>query len=198
MWSNSSDFRARAPCSFSRAGTSLRSISVTAAMCMTEGNVSLEDWPLLTWSLGWQTDLSPRAPPSSSAARLAMTSLAFMLDCVPDPVWYTTSGKWSSSLPAATSEAASEMARASLGSRSPRRALTRAAAPLSTPKAATTGAGMRSLAPPMSKFWRERWVWAPQSLYLFFVVVGGGKSMEEEEVGVGRKKRRAVSERAKR
>ena len=32
-------------------------------------------------------------------ARLAITSLAFMLLCVPEPVCQTTSGKWSSSLP---------------------------------------------------------------------------------------------------
>jgi hypothetical protein len=32
-------------------------------------------------------------PPSISIARLAMTSLAFMLVCVPEPVCQTTSGK---------------------------------------------------------------------------------------------------------
>ena len=45
-------------------------------------------------------------PPSSSIARFAMTSFAFMLDCVPLPVCQITSGKWSDSLPSATSPAA--------------------------------------------------------------------------------------------
>ena len=39
-------------------------------------------------------------------ARFEITSLAFMFDCVPLPVWKTTSGKWSSSFPAITSSAA--------------------------------------------------------------------------------------------
>jgi hypothetical protein len=40
----------------------------------------------------------PSGWPASSFARLAMTSLAFMFDCVPLPVCQTTSGKWSSKL----------------------------------------------------------------------------------------------------
>ena len=43
-------------------------------------------------------------------ARLEITSLAFMLDWVPEPVCQTTSGKWSMSLREATSEAASWIA----------------------------------------------------------------------------------------
>jgi len=39
----------------------------------TVGKVSLELWPLLTWSLGCTTDLSPSLPPSISIARLAIT-----------------------------------------------------------------------------------------------------------------------------
>ena len=34
----------------------------------------------------------PTMPPASWIARLAITSLAFMFDCVPEPVWNTTSG----------------------------------------------------------------------------------------------------------
>ena len=48
-------------------------------------------------------------PPASSIARLEMTSLAFMFDCVPEPVWKTTSGKLSSSLPEMTSSPACAM-----------------------------------------------------------------------------------------
>ncbi len=39
-----------------------------------------------------------------------MTSLAFILLWVPLPVWKTTSGKWSSHVPAATSSAAWQIA----------------------------------------------------------------------------------------
>lgn len=49
-------------------------------------------------------------------ARLEMTSLEFMLDWVPEPVCQTTRGKWSSSLPSATSAAACWIACPILGS----------------------------------------------------------------------------------
>ena len=41
---------------------------------------------MLTSSLGWMGFLQPIVPPASSMARLEMTSLAFMLVCVPLPV----------------------------------------------------------------------------------------------------------------
>ena len=47
--------------------------------------------------------LAASTPPAISMARLAMTSLAFMLDWVPEPVCQTRSGKWSSSFPSMTS-----------------------------------------------------------------------------------------------
>ena len=46
---------------------------------------------MFTWSLAW-------AP---SPARLAITSLAFMFDEVPEPVWKTSIGNWSSCSPRA-------------------------------------------------------------------------------------------------
>ena len=46
---------------------------------------------MFTWSLAW----------ASSPARLAITSLAFMFDEVPEPVWKTSIGNWSSCSPAA-------------------------------------------------------------------------------------------------
>ena len=39
----------------------------------TVGNVSLLLWPLLTWSLGCTTVLSPSLPPRISIARFAIT-----------------------------------------------------------------------------------------------------------------------------
>ena len=65
----------------------------TAATCMAVGKTSLDDWPMLTWSLGWTLRPMPRSPPSSSLARLAITSFTFMLVWVPLPVCQTTSGK---------------------------------------------------------------------------------------------------------
>ena len=45
---------------------------------------------MLTWSLGCTGDLEPIVPPSISIARFEITSLAFMFDCVPEPVCQTT------------------------------------------------------------------------------------------------------------
>ena len=75
------------------AGKSLSSIPITAAMCIAVGNVSLEDWLILMSSLGCSSFL-----PAISLPRFAITSFAFMLDCVPDPVCQTTRGKCSFSL----------------------------------------------------------------------------------------------------
>ena len=93
-----------------------------------------------------------------------MTSLAFMLVWVPEPVCHTTSGKWSVRSPAMTSSQAAETAR-SLRSviRSGHSArLARAAAFFSTPKARMISSGMVSSPTPMGKFRRERSVCAPQ------------------------------------
>ncbi len=96
---------------------------------MADGITSLLDWDALTWSLGWT------GCPNCSAASVAMTSLAFMFDEVPEPVWYTSIGNWSSQPPAATSSAAARMAAAASGSSTPSEALTDAAAALIRPRA---------------------------------------------------------------
>lgn len=92
-----------------------------------------------------------------------MTSFTFIFDCVPEPVWNTTSGKCSCSLPEITSSAAAQIASAILGSR-PNSLFTVAAAFLSTPNAEIIGSGMRSILPPILKFIDERCVCAPQYL----------------------------------
>src|SRR3954453_8775687 len=61
-----------------------------AARWIEDGKTSLLDWDALTWSLGCT------GRPSSRAARVAMTSFAFMFDDVPDPVWKTSIGNWAS------------------------------------------------------------------------------------------------------
>ena len=89
------------------------------ATCIAVGKVSFEDWPMFTWSFGWTGFFEPISPPSISIARFEITSLAFMFDCVPDPVCQTTSGKLSSNLPSITSCAAVAIASPSSGSMSP-------------------------------------------------------------------------------
>ena len=70
-----------------------------------------------------------------------MTSLAFMLVEVPEPVWKTSIGNWSSNSPAATRSAAAAMRSASSGSSRSSSALTRAAAALIWASQRMTGTG---------------------------------------------------------
>ena len=67
-----------------------------------------------------------------------MTSLAFMFDDVPEPVWKTSIGNWSSCLPSAISSPAAAIRSARSASSRPSSALTRAAAPLMRPSQRTT------------------------------------------------------------
>ena len=71
-----------------RCGSARRGCSA-AAIWTAEGNTSLDDWDALTWSFGCT------GRPSLRVASVAMTSFAFMLVEVPEPVWNTSSGKCS-------------------------------------------------------------------------------------------------------
>ena len=125
---------------------------MVAATWIADGNWSLLDSGSLTSSLGWT------GAPSRSLARLASTSLVFMFDDVPDPVWNTSIGNSRSQSPRATSSAAAAMASALAGSSRPRRARTRAPAPLIRARPAIRS---RSIdVPEMGKFSTARWVWA--------------------------------------
>jgi len=79
-------FPAIACCSEWTLGSRRSWISLTAAMFTAVGNVSLDDWPMLTSSLGWIGVLEPSSPPTSWMQRLLITSLTFMFDWVPEPV----------------------------------------------------------------------------------------------------------------
>ncbi len=125
-------------------------MSQQAARRSADGKTSLEDWEALTWSFGW-TGL-----PRRCVATLARTSLAFMLVLVPEPVWKTSSGKWSSKAPAAISDAASWMAAATSLGITRRRPLTVAATPLIEPRAWISSTGIVS--PEIGKFSTARWV----------------------------------------
>ena len=96
MSSKASDLAPSVALSFINDGSSRLRMASTAATCIAVGNTSLDDWLMLTSSFGWTRRPSPRGPPSNSLARLASTSLTFMLVWVPDPVCQTTRGNSSS------------------------------------------------------------------------------------------------------
>jgi len=140
--------------------SSRNTISSATAMCMAVGKVSLEDCDMLTWSLGCTGSFDPMTPPLISIARLEMTSLAFMLVCVPLPVCQMRNGNWSSRSPCATSPAACSMSPANVSSSLPISRFTAADAALRIPKPLISGLGIVSI--PMSKWCSERCVCAPQ------------------------------------
>src|SRR5215469_2654817 len=63
-----------------------------AAIFMAEGNESFEDCAILTWSLGCTGVWLPSGVPAIWEQRFEITSLTFMLNCVPLPVIQTCSG----------------------------------------------------------------------------------------------------------
>jgi len=106
IFAKSFDFLSNALCKVCKLGMRCLVNARTAAICMIVGKESLDDWDMLTWSFGWTGSLDPSLPPRRDIARLEITSLTFMWNCVPDPVCQTTRGKWSFNLPSATSLAA--------------------------------------------------------------------------------------------
>src|SRR5579884_2666606 len=109
--SNSSAFASSEAASVSSAGSRSFVISSSAARCTADGNTSFELWPMLTSSFGW----------TSSPASVASTSFAFMFDEVPEPVWKTSIGNWSSRSPFAIRCAAAAIRSAFSRSPSPSR-----------------------------------------------------------------------------
>src|SRR3954470_2489435 len=91
----------------------------------------------------------------------ARTSLAFMFDDVPEPVWKTSIGNWSSNSPAATRSPAAATRSAISPSSLPSSAFVRAAAALMRPSQRTTETGTRS--PETGKFATAFVVSPPQS-----------------------------------
>ena len=149
--SNSAAFASSDCASRSSAGRrSLVSWS-SVARWTAEGKTSLDDWPMFTSSFAC----------TPSPARLAMTSFAFMLDDVPEPVWKTSIGNWSSSSPPAIRSAAAAIRSAFSWSRSPSSAFARAAAALIRPSQRATCVGIGS--PDTWKFSTAFFVSVPQS-----------------------------------
>ncbi len=159
MSAHSSDRRHSAACNRPSAGSSRPSTTSTAAMCIMVGKLSLEDWPRFTWSLGCTGFRLPSGCPSIWLARLAITSLAFMLVWVPLPVCQTGSGNSSSRSLAAISSAALAIVSARSAGSSPKRALAAAQADLCNPTARIRPGGKRSV--PMRNKRRARSVCGP-------------------------------------
>ena len=88
---------------------------------------------------------SPRSPPINSEARLASTSLTFMLVWVPLPVCQTESGNSASHLPASASSAACSIAFAFSGGSDWFSAFTRAAAFFASTSALSSAGGIFSV-----------------------------------------------------
>ena len=95
---------------------------------------------MLTWSLAC----------TPSPASVAITSLAFMFVEVPEPVWKTSIGNWSSCVPATMARAAFSIRPARRLSSSPSSAFAAAEAPLIAASQCTTAIGTRS--PEIGKF----------------------------------------------
>ena len=97
----------------------------------------------------------------NSMARLAITSLKFIFDWVPEPVCQTTNGKWASSLPLRTSSAAFFIGPANFESNLPLELFTDAAAFLTIPYARIKS--LWNFSPPILKLFKDLCVWAPYS-----------------------------------
>ena len=103
-----------------------------------------------------------------------MTSFAFMFELVPEPVWKTSIGNWSSNSPAATRSAAEAMRSALSASSSPSSAFARAAAALMRPSQRATATGIGS--PDTGKFSTAFVVSPPQSSFCSAALLIRGES----------------------
>src|SRR5262245_25874449 len=142
---------------------------------------------MLTSSFGW----------TSSPARVAITSFAFMFDEVPEPVWKTSMGNWSSSSPSAIRAEAAEIRSALSASSRPRSAFARAAAPLMRPSQRATGTGIGS--PETGKFTTAFVVSPPQSSCrssVFAIKASVGKEARASEQELRDRREPALGERA--
>ena len=122
------------------------------ATCTEVGKTSFDDCDAFTWSFGC-TSL-----PSFCVASEESTSFMFMFELVPDPVWYVSTGNWSSYSPVTTWSAAQAIASAMAPSSVPRSLLARAAAFLMRASAAMWRDSRPW--PEIGKFSTARWVCA--------------------------------------
>ena len=136
-----------------------------AEICIAVGITSLLDWQRFTWSFGWILTF----PLINLLAKVDMTSFAFILEEVPDPVWKISTMNSSSCLPSITScDAFIILFDIFLGInfKSP---LTLAAEYLIIPSASINGLlNLKSL---IGKFWTALAVWAAYSAFFGTFIV---------------------------
>ena len=137
------------------AGNSVSCVARQPDTWIAVGITSFDDCPMFTWSFGCTLR------PDARVARFAMTSFAFMLLLVPEPVWNTSIGKCTSCSPAATAVAAAAIAFASPFFMWPSVAFAEAHAPLIRPSARMNSRGIGM--PEIGKFCTARCVVAPYS-----------------------------------
>src|SRR3984957_5472365 len=164
MASHAAAFVAIASCSAVTAGTRRCLVLTAAAIYIADGNVSLEDCDMLTWSFGCTGVLLPSSVPASWQQRLEITSFTFMLNWVPLPVIHTCRGNMSSCWPARISSQTRTMSLWRWSSSRPPAWFAFAAAFFRVAYAAIISRGIRSL--PMLKCSSDRCVCAPHSLLL--------------------------------
>mmetsp|Transcript_7770 Transcript_7770/g.29081 ORF Transcript_7770/g.29081 Transcript_7770/m.29081 type:complete len:212 (-) Transcript_7770:118-753(-) len=162
--SHSLDLRSKSSRRTRKPGISPSRTSYAVATDMAVGKTSLELWLMFTWSFGCTGVLLPKTEPTISHARFEITSLTFMLVCVPLPVCHTTSGKCASSFPSMISRDAARISPAISEGNFPRSSLTLAAACFTIASARNISTGIFS--PPILKFSRLLCVCAPQYLSL--------------------------------
>src|SRR3954471_24371389 len=150
---NSSALASSEVASTSSSGWRSSATAIDAATWMEVGKVSLLDWLALTWS--WACTSTPARDASE-----ASTSFMFMFELVPEPVWKTSSGNWSSWSPDMTTAAASLIAPACSSLITPSSAFTVAAAGLTAARAWMCRDS--SVVPEIGKFSTARWVCARQ------------------------------------
>src|ERR1700730_17536276 len=92
MSSHAAALAAIAACSAFTAGMRRCFTPIADAIYIADGNVSFDDCDMLTWSLGCTGVLLPSGVPANCEARFEITSLRFMLNCVPLPVIQTCNG----------------------------------------------------------------------------------------------------------
>lgn len=98
--------------------------------CRAVGITPFDDWPRLMSSFACRT--GPPAP-ASCTARLTITSLAFVLVDVAEPVWNTSTGRCIACCPSAISRATCWMSRFFSGGSFLNSSFARAAASLNRP-----------------------------------------------------------------
>ncbi len=132
-------------------------------MCIAVGNVSFEDWDILTSSFGANVfSPSPTILPSIWWALLEITSFIFMFVWVPEPVCQITKGNWLSWSPLIISSQTLLISSFFDLVKTPKSKFVKAAAFFRIAKAWIISIGIEP-GLPILKLFIDRWVWGPHN-----------------------------------